>query len=318
MVKVLVTGAAGFVGKALCAELLAQNVAVNAVVRTLSADLPASVQTVIADRLDGCTYWQEALQSVDVVVHLAARAHVMRDKVADPLAAFRQANVDTTLNLAWQAARADVKRFMFVSSIKVNGEVSVSGKPFAADDEPNPLDAYAISKLEAEVGLRHLALETGMEVVIIRPPLVYGVGVRANFLTMMRYLHNGVFLPFGAIANRRSFIALDNLVDVIMLCLTHPAAADQTFLVSDGEDMSTTELLQRLALALGKNAQLLPVPVTCLRYGLFLLGKGALAQRLCGNLQVDISKTRKLLSWTPPISVDDALYQTAQDFLMSR
>jgi nucleoside-diphosphate-sugar epimerase len=239
----------------------------------------------------------------------------MHDESSDPLAEFRKVNVEGTLNLARQAAEAGVRRFIFISSIKVNGEGTPLGSPYRADAQPQPADSYGISKMEAEQGLRALAAETGMEVVIIRPTLVYGPGVKANFLSMMRWLHKGVPLPFGAIHNQRSLVALDNLVDLIVTCIDHPAAANQTFLVSDGEDLSTTELLRRMATALGKPARLLPVPSWLLEAGASILGKKALSQRLCGSLQVDISKTRELLGWTPPLSVDAALRKTAAHFL---
>jgi nucleoside-diphosphate-sugar epimerase len=198
-----------------------------------------------------------------------------------------------------------------VSSIKVNGEATLLGRPFSADDAPAPLDAYSLSKMEAEQGLRELAAQTGMEVVIIRPPLVYGPGVKANFAAMMRWLKCGVPLPLGAIHNQRSLVSLDNLVDLIVLCLTHPAAANQTFLVSDGEDVSTTQLLRRMGQALGCPARLVPVPVSVLKLAAAIVGKSDVAQRLCGSLQVDISKTHQLLGWTPPLSLDEGLRRAA-------
>jgi nucleoside-diphosphate-sugar epimerase len=289
-----------------------------AVSRRSLPELPASItQTRIAD-LTADTTWQPVLQSVEVVIHAAARVHVMHDTSSDPLAEFRKVNVDGTLNLARQAAAAGVRRFIFISSIKVNGEGTAVGEPYCADARPAPIDPYGISKMEAEQGLRTLAVETGMEVVIIRPVLVYGPGVKANFLSMMRWLHKGVPLPFGAIDNRRSLVALDNLVDLIVTCIDHPAAANQTFLVSDGEDLSTTELLRRMGVALGKSTRLLPVPSRLLEVGAAMLGKQALAQRLCGSLQVDISKTRELLNWTPSVTVDQALRKTAENFLQER
>jgi nucleoside-diphosphate-sugar epimerase len=239
----------------------------------------------------------------------------MDDTSSDPLVEFRKVNLDGTLALARQASAAGVRRFIFISSIKVNGEGTAPTQPYKAGDDSAPLDPYGVSKLEAEQGLRALATDTGMEVVIIRPVLVYGPGVKANFLNMMRWLHKGVPLPFGAIHNRRSLVALDNLVDLIVTCIDHPAAANQTFLVSDGEDLSTTELLRRMGTALGKPARLLPVPSWLLETGAAMLGKQALSQRLCGSLQVDISKTRELLNWTPPVSVDEALRKTAKHFL---
>lgn len=239
----------------------------------------------------------------------------MHDTSSDPLAEFRKVNVEGTLSLARQAAAAGVRRFIFISSIKVNGEGTPVNVPYLADAQARPADPYGISKMEAEQGLHALAIETGMEVVIIRPVLIYGPEVKANFLSMMRWLHKGVPLPFGAIHNRRSLVALDNLVDLIVTCIDHPAAANQTFLVSDGEDLSTSELLRRMGAALGKPARLLPVPSWLLEAGAAMLGKKALSQRLCGSLQVDIGKARELLNWTPPVSVDEALHKTARHFL---
>jgi nucleoside-diphosphate-sugar epimerase len=245
-------------------------------------------------------------------MHIAARVHVMNERAGDPLAEFRRVNVDGTLNLARQAASAGANRFVFVSSIKVNGESTTETQPFTAADTPAPQDPYGISKMEAEQGLRQIAAETGMEVVIVRPPLVYGPGVKANFASMMRAVQRGLPLPLGSVThNRRSFVALDNLVDLLITCIDHPAAANQTFLVSDGEDLSTTDLLRRLGQALNKPARLFPVPPSLLQLGANLLGKGDMAQRLLGNLQVDISHTRNTLNWTPPISVDEGLRRAA-------
>ncbi len=243
----------------------------------------------------------------NVLVHLAARVHFMNDKELDPLAAFRAVNVQGSLNLARQAAQAGVKRFVFISSIKVNGEATMLGKPFSTNDNDTPQDAYGISKMEAEQGLRQLATETGMEVVVIRPPLVYGPGVKANFAALMRVVHRGWPLPLGLVDNQRSLVGLDNLVDFIITCITHPKAANQTFLVSDGHDLSTTELVRGMAKAAGVPSRLLPVPVWALQAGASLLGKGDVVQRLCGNLQVDISKARSLLGWVPPVSVEEGL-----------
>lgn len=314
--QVLITGANGFVGRALCAQAVASDLLIKGVVRSPQS-LPTNVDTVLISAIDGNTDWRDALTGIDVVVHLAARVHVMNDHSTDPLAEFRNTNVDGTLNLAKQAAQAGVKRFIFISSIKVNGESTLLGQPFHADDIPNPVDAYGVSKREAEDALRHLASETGMDVVIIRPPLVYGEGVKANFYSMMRWLDKGVPLPLGAIHNQRSLVALDNLVDLIITCIHHPAAANQTFLVSDGEDLSTSALLRRMANALNKPARLLPVPACLLEFGTSLLGKRAIAQRLCGSLQLDITKTRQLLLWTPPVSVDKALQKAAQFYKAS-
>jgi nucleoside-diphosphate-sugar epimerase len=314
--QVLITGANGFVGSALCAKACTTPLFIKGAVRS-AQPLAADVESVVIGAIEGNTDWRNVLQGVNVVVHLAARVHVMHDHTADPLAEFRKVNVDGTLNLARQAAQAGVQRFVFISSIKVNGESTPLGQPFHADDNPMPVDAYGISKREAEEALRQLASDTGMEVVIIRPPLVYGAGVKANFYSMMRWLDKGIPLPLGAIHNQRSLVALDNLVDLILTCIDHPAAANQTFLVSDGEDLSTSELLRHTASALGKSARLLPVPAWLLQIGASLLGKRAVAQRLCGSLQLDITKTRQLLNWTPPVSVDAALRKTAQFYRSS-
>ncbi|MGH8435053.1 MAG: UDP-glucose 4-epimerase family protein [Pseudomonas sp.] len=317
--RVLLTGATGFVGRALLERLVAMpNVEPIAALRRPAAELLIRVASVQVAGLGKETEWQSALEGSQVVIHAAARVHVMHETVSDSLTEFRRVNVEGTLNLARQSAEAGVRRFIFISSIKVNGEGTQLGTPYSADHEATPADPYGISKLEAERGLRALVAETGMEVVIIRPPLVYGPGVKANFLSMMRWLKKGVPLPLGAIHNRRSLVALDNLVDLIVTCIDHPAAANQTFLVSDGEDLSTSQLLRRMGQALGRPARLLPIPAWMLESAATLLGKKAVAQRLCGSLQVDIGKTRELLGWTPPISVDEALRKTAEHFLQHR
>ena len=309
--KVLITGANGFVGRSVSDQAAACGFAVAAATR-LACRFAGGIENVVVGKIDGDTDWKAALAGCGAVVHAAARVHVMADTAADPLEAFRRVNVQGTLNLAAQAAAAGVRRFVFISSVKVNGEATPPGRPFRADDAPAPLDAYGISKMEAEQGLRRIAARTGMEVVIIRPPLVYGPGVRANFAAMMRWLRRGVPLPLGAIDNRRSLVALDNLVDLILACLTHPAAANQTFLVSDGEDVSTTELLRRMGRALQRPARLVPVPAAWLQRAAGLLGKGDIAQRLCGSLQVDIEKTRQLLDWQPPLTLEQGLRKTAE------
>jgi nucleoside-diphosphate-sugar epimerase len=309
--KLLVTGAHGFVGKPLCAELSRRGHAVKMASRSAGAEQAG--QAVVA-AVDAETNWSAALSERDVVIHLAARVHVMNDTSTDPLAEFRKVNVAGTLNLARQAAAAGVTRFVFISSIKVNGETTQLGSPFTADDAPAPLDAYGVSKMEAEQGLHEIASQTGMDVVIIRPPLVYGPGVKANFAAMMRWLRHGVPLPLGAIHNQRSLVALDNLVDLIVTCLTHSAAANQTFLVSDGEDVSTTELLRRMGQAMGHPARLVPVPAGLLKLAATMVGKRDVAQRLCGSLQVDIEKTRRLLDWTPPLSLDQGLKKAAEGY----
>ena len=277
---ILLTGATGFVGASLLRRLAADERAVRACARNAGARFPDRVETFALAGLDALTDWRGAFHGVDVVVHAAARVHVMNETAGDPLQEFCKVNVDGTLHLARQAVEAGVRRFVFVSSVKVNGEQTAPGRPFTADQAAAPADPYGVSKWRAEEGLRRLSEQTGLEVVIIRPPLVYGAGVRANFFNMMRWLYNGLPLPLGSIQNKRSLVALDNLVDLIALCIDHPAAANQTFLAGDGEDLSTTELLRRIGAALGKPARLLPVPEWALRAAFSMIGK-AISPSVC-------------------------------------
>jgi nucleoside-diphosphate-sugar epimerase len=309
--SILVTGANAFVGKLLVRDLLKSQYEVVGAVRS-PAHGDTNVKMLSVGEIDAVTDWSVALDKVNVVVHLAARVHIMNDSAIDPLGEFRKVNVEGTLNLARQAVKAGVKRFVFVSSIKVNGEFTQANKPFTTSDTPCPQDAYGISKYEAEQGLLKLASETGLEVVIIRPPLVYGAGVKANFASMMRAVKRGIPLPLGAIHNKRSFVYIGNLVSLIVRCIDHPAAACQVFLVSDGVDLSTTELLRACATALQVKPRLLHIPQRLLVIVATILGKQDLSQRLCGNLQVDITKTRQILGWSPPISIVDGLRATAQ------
>jgi nucleoside-diphosphate-sugar epimerase len=323
MPRILITGASGFVGRAASEYLSAMGYMVRGALRSPSAcpgprlgvSAHGNIEVVVVGNIGPETNWLGALRGVDVILHTAARVHVMHETAADPLSEFRQVNVLGTLRLARQAALAGVRRFVFLSSIKVNGESTLLGHPYTADDLPAPLDPYGISKHEAEQGLLQIARETGIEIVVIRPVLIYGVGVKGNFHSMMRWLHKGTPLPLGAIDNRRSLLALDNLVNLIETCLRHSAAANQTFLASDGEDLSVTQLLQRLGYALGTPARLLPVPPVLLKTAAALLGRREVAQRLCGSLQVNIEKARVLLGWSPPITVEKGLHRAAEGFL---
>jgi nucleoside-diphosphate-sugar epimerase len=304
---VLVTGTTGFVGGALMERLaMEKQILAIAGLRDSARYIYSCEQRILGDLSLGRSGLQ-LFYGVDVIIHCAARAHIMKDEVADPLAEYRKVNVDGTLNLARQAASAGVRRFIFISSIKVNGESTSSGKPFLASDVPAPQDAYGLSKLEAEQGLLALAGETGMQVVIIRPPLVYGPGVKGNFASMIKLVDRRLPLPLGAIHNLRSLVGIDNLVDLIIRCIDHPEAANRVFLAGDGEDVSTTELLRAVGKAMGRPARLIPLPAAVLRCGAALLGRQQMAQRLLGSLQVDISQTCDVLDWKPPFTLEKGL-----------
>jgi len=314
--RVLVTGASGFVCEALVFRLLLDKKIMPIAALRKSSRLQGLCPTVFLDLNQVNTF--PALNNVNVVVHAAARVHVMNETAADALEEFRNVNVNGTLKLAQHAAASGVKRFIFVSSIKVNGERTYRGKPFLANDPPAPVDPYAISKHEAEEQLKLLGQECVMEIVIVRPPLVYGPGVKANFQSMLSWLHRNIPLPLGAIDNRRSLVSIGNLVDFLVMCIDHPRASNNTFLVSDGEDMSTSQLLRRLGNGINKPARLLSIPFWLLRFMAILVGKKALAGRLGDSLQVDIHKNQELLGWIPPVSVDKSLLQTARHFLEKR
>lgn len=307
--KILITGSDGFVGKTLCKILQQRGIDNVQAVRKNASTSKISVGNLSAE-----TDWRHALSNCTCVIHLAARVHVMDEQAGDPLAAFRAINVEATMNLARQAVAAGVKRFVFVSSVKVNGEETFD-LPFTAFDTPAPLDPYGQSKLEAELALQALALETGLEVVIVRPPLVYGPGVRANFVNLMKLVKKGLPLPLGAIHNRRSMVAVENLADLLVLCSWHEQAAGQIFMVSDDCDISITQLLRQLSHAMQRRNLLLPVPAGLIAGAARLLGKSAIANRLLGSLQVDIKHTKDRLQWQPPLSMPLALQQTVTHFL---
>ncbi|MBD3612132.1 MAG: NAD-dependent epimerase/dehydratase family protein [Hydrogenovibrio crunogenus] len=346
MSVIFVTGASGFVGRDLVAQFVEMGLSVKALVRQRSDVLPVDVEQVLLDLANLSTGLKDeasfdfvqddrenliqadrvepveeplarlamTLKQVEVVVHAAARAHIMRDEVADPLAEYRKLNRDATIALARMAADAGVKRFVFVSSIKVNGEITRPGQFFQAEIQQPPVDPYGLSKYEAEQGLLALAKETGMEVVIIRPSLVYGSGVKGNFASMVNWVKKGIPLPLGSVHNLRSLVALDNLVDFIALCADReksPRAANEVFLISDGQDVSTTELLRKVAKSQNKQAWLIPIPVWLMNFSAKMLGKGAVADRLFGNLQVDSSKARDLLDWKPVVTMDEQLAKMA-------
>lgn len=307
--KVLLTGASGFLGSHIVKALVSiPDVVVVASLR--SVVLIPNVQIVQLTDLNSMTDWSEALCGAQIVIHAAARAHVIKDVEIDPIAEYRQVNVDGTLNLARQAVAAGVQRFIFISSIGVNGNFNC--RPFTEGDVPHPAELYAQSKLEAEHGLWEIQRESGIEVVIIRPPLIYGPDAPGNFGSLVRLLGRGIPLPFGAICNQRSLIAVDNLVDLILTCIKHPAAANQVFLAGDGHDLSTTELLQGVSRAMGKSSRLIPVPMSWLMCAATMLGKKTVAKKLLGSLQVDISKAREVLDWEPPVSVEEGLRRCFQ------
>lgn len=306
--RVLVTGANGFVGRALVAYLAADSryTVLGSVRRLDRTTSPLNhVLLVEVGDVGPKTDWADALAGVSIVVHSAGRAHVLRDRAKTPLAAFREVNVDGTINFARQAVQAGVERFIFISSAGVNGNTSL--RPFSEGDCPNPLEPYAVSKYEAEQHLWALARDTQMEIVIVRPPLVYGHGAPGNFKRLQRLVRTRIPLPLGAIENRRSFVAVENLTNFIAVCIVHPAAANQVFLVSDGDDVSTPDFLRVVGRAMAKRVRLFSVPVAVLMILGRLTGRSSMVNRLCESLQVDIAKARRLLDWAPPVEMEDAL-----------
>lgn len=306
--KLLVTGSNGFVGHRVVEMAQVQGMQV---VKQQRSGTPA--EDLLVCSITGDTQWP--LDGIDCVIHCAARVHQMQENPDEADKAYQAVNVDGTLNLARQAAEAGVKRFVFISSIKVNGEFTAPGHPFTPSIALPPTDLYGLSKYQAEQGLQKIAAETGLEVVIVRPPLVYGPGVKANFATMMKWVKKGVPLPFGAINNQRSLVYLDNLVDLLLVSGQHPKAAGEVFLVSDNQDVTTTQLLKSLAQAMHRPSRLLPIPDRWMTAALKLIGKRAIAQRLFGSLQLDISDTINKLEWTPPVSFEQAINNTVNDFI---
>lgn len=310
---ILVTGANGFVGRAVCRALRDRGVAVVAAVRRAASQEETSVGD-----LTGDTDWRQALTGCSTVIHLAARVHVMNDTASDPLQAFRQVNVEATLRLARQAIEAGVKRFVFVSSIKVNGESTTGRAPYSSSDVPDPCDPYGQSKMEAEAALFTLGRESGLEIVVVRPPLVYGPGVKANFLSLIRLAQRQLPLPFGRVRGYRSMVALDNLVDLLMICTAHPAAPGAVFMVSDDHDVTVAELVRMIGNAMAKKVPLIPVPPVLMSSLARMLGRSAVTDRLFGSLQVDIDDTKERLGWKPVVTPQHAINQTVNHFLKTK
>ncbi|MEZ9645209.1 UDP-glucose 4-epimerase family protein [Vibrio sp. 10N.261.52.C2] len=312
--KVLVTGSTGFVGARVVQLAEERGWAVVPVVRRTSR---TQHNCFFVSSIGPKTDWSDAFKGVDCIVHCAARVHQMNEGEQDALAAYRDINTLGTLNLAKQAAEAGVKRFVFVSSIKVNGELTEPGSPFLPNLDNIPKDPYGLSKYEAEVALTKLSKETGLEVVIVRPPLVYGPGVKANFLSIMRMVEKGMPLPFGAIHNKRSLVYIDNLSSLILTCCEHPSAPGHTFLASDSQDVSTSQLIRAIALSMDKSSRLLPIPMSWIRVGASVLRKQHLAQRVCANLQVETCHTKEILGWTPPVTFEEGINKTVEVYLKS-
>ena len=313
----LITGGTGFIGAALVRQLLAVGYRYLTVsVRRQGEVAAANVETFVTGDLSSPIDWSNILRKIDTVIHLAGRAHMIKDASANPLEEFRKVNTNCTLSLARQSEVAGVRRFVFISSVGVNG--STNSRPFLESDRPEPEKDYARSKYEAEQGLLEIARKSKMEVVIIRPPLVYGPNAPGNFQRLLELIARGVPLPFGKVVNKRSFIALDNLVDFISCCIDHPRAAGEVFLISDGEDISTTNLLKKIAISLGKRPKLIAVPAAMMMFVARCIGKDDLAASLLGSLRINSFKARELLGWSPVITMDKQLAKTANIYLTSR
>jgi nucleoside-diphosphate-sugar epimerase len=310
--KILVTGANGFLGRAVSTELIKMRFDVTCVVRR--PFLLSGAKTIRISDLERENNWSSYLDGIDCIIHTAARAHVMNDTVRDPLEEFDKVNVIGTMNLAKQAAKNGVRRFIFISSIGVNGNCNT--RPFLETDIPSPQEPYAVSKYKAEQKLKTLAKETGLQVVIIRPPLVYGYKAPGNFGNLIRLVEKGMPLPLGAVNNMRSVVALGNLVSFIVHCISHPKAANETFLISDDEDVSTTEIIKKTANALGKRVILVPVPISIMKFAARFIGKEDIANRLFSSLQIDSSKAKDLLGWKPALTMEEQ-FQKSMDVCLN-
>jgi nucleoside-diphosphate-sugar epimerase len=317
--SILITGGNGFVGRALCARMQADDWYVRRTVRSVeqATSRPSGVDTLQVESISTDTDWSDPLTGVDTVVHLAARVHVLHETAIDPLTAFRQVNVAGTERLALMAVDAGVRRFVFLSSVGVNGNVT-HGRSFTEENEPNPHNPYALSKLEAEQVLRNIATESEMEVVIIRSPLVYGPNNPGNFLRLLRFVAKGFPLPLGAIENKRNMIYVGNLVDAMITCLEHPKATGETFMVSDGEDVSTPQLIRMIAAEMNRSSRLVPVPPALLKLIGKVTGKSAEVERLTSSLCVDSSKIRRMLNWQPPFTMEEGIKETVKWFSAER
>ncbi len=313
MTRVLITGANGFIGSALSERLLPEGFLVRAAYRSQPKLVAEEIEMVVVGDINVQTDWQKALKDIDIVIHLAARVHVMQESASNPLAEFKKINTEGTLNLATQAAKAGVRRLIFFSTIKVHGEQTE--KIYAASDQVNPQDPYAFSKWLAEQGLQEIRKNTGLEIVIIRPPLVYGPKVKGNFLRLINLANKGFPIPLASVKNKRSMVGIDNLCDLIKTVILHEKADGEVFLVSDGQDLSTPELIQYIARCLEKPSRLFPFPVSWLYFFAALVRKKPEVERLCGSLQVDIEKNREILGWQPPYSVEHGIGKTVADFL---
>lgn len=311
--KILLTGASGFIGKGI-ARYFKTTPENQLFMANRKNNLGLSNRYFCVGNINGSTDFSEALSGKDIVIHTAGRAHIMNDNSRSPLAAFREVNVDGTMNLARQSVEAGIKRFIFISSTKVNGDCTFGSNIFSDLSEPNPKDPYGLSKYEAEQGLLKLANNSNMKVIIIRPPLVYGPGVKGNFESLIKVVKLGFPLPIALIDNKRSLIALDNLIDLIVTCISHPDAVNQIFLASDGEDISTLNLVKKISVAFDQNPYIFPFPITMMKVATKLMGKGIIADRLFEDHRVNISKTQKVLNWKPVISIDDQIQKIASSY----